>query len=166
MSLPHTIGILSDTHSALHRLERLAEIFSSRGTHRLIHCGDITSPEAVIGLKDFDVEWVFGNCDWNRAVLENAMRECGHSCHGFRGEIEIEGRRILFTHGDRLDLFDELLEDDHADLVIHGHTHEKRDVEIRGRRVLCPGALIRTPQPSAIILELPSLTAHFVAVGL
>lgn len=136
----------------------------SRGVEILIHCGDITSPEAVEALRNFEVHWVFGNCDWDHGSLEGTMRSFGHRCHGIRGEVKLGGRTLAFTHGDRLRLLESMILDPGYDLVIHGHTHEKRDVYLDGARVLCPGALVRVEIPTAVILKLPTLDAEFVEI--
>lgn len=140
-------------------------LMRSRGVEILIHCGDITSPEAVDALRNFEVHWVFGNCDWDHGSLERSMRACGHRCHGIRGELKLGGRTLAFTHGDRLRLLESMILDPGNDIVIHGHTHEKRDVHLNGRRVLCPGALERVEVPTAIILQIPSLDAEFVQIA-
>ncbi len=165
MSPELPIGILSDSHSQLQRLRNLAGLMKSRGVETLIHCGDITAPAAVESLRNFDVHWVFGNCDWDRGPLERSMRRCGHHCHGIRGEVSLGGKILAFTHGDRLSLLQSMILDPEIDLVIHGHTHEKRDVILDGGRVLCPGALIRVATPTAVILKIPSMEAEFVEIG-
>jgi len=158
------VGILSDSHSRVALLENFAGLMRDRGVDLLIHCGDITDIPAVRALRNFEVHWVFGNCDWNQAALETEMRRWGHHCHGIRGEIEIGGKTLAFTHGDRQRLLGSMLLDPRIDLAIHGHTHRRRDEIIDGGRVLCPGAFARVKTPTAVILGIPSLEAEFVEI--
>lgn len=164
MSQESFVGILSDTHSEIRRLGLFASMMAERGVRTLIHCGDITSPQAVDALRNFEVHWVFGNCDWEREALEAAMERCGHRCHGIHGEVEISGRVLAFTHGDFPGMLETLVAAPRVDLVIHGHTHEARDVHIRGKRVLCPGALSRAFPPTVVLLRLPTLKVEFLEI--
>ncbi len=156
------IGVLSDSHGQLERLAEAAAVFASRGVTTLIHCGDITTVEAVETLADFEVHWVFGNCDWDEGPLRAAISRNGHTCHGFRGELEIGGCRLGFTHGHRYELYQTMVTSRDYDLVFHGHTHVRRDEMERGTRVICPGALHHAAPPGCLVLTLPELKTEWV----
>ena len=158
------VGVLSDSHDRLDRLERAARALADRGVETLIHCGDITGADAVEILADFEVHWVFGNCDWNRSALEGAMGRHGHRCHGFRGRLEIDGVRLGFTHGHRGDLFRVMTISGEFDIVLHGHTHLRRDEMIDGTRVVCPGALHHADTPGCVALSLPDGAIDWIDV--
>ena len=158
------IAVASDTHDALDRVLRLRAELEARGVGTLIHCGDITGPAVVRALDGLEVHWVFGNCDHDRPALEAAMRAAGHRCHGPAGELEFEGRRIAFTHGDRAPLLAALLASGH-DIVLHGHTHLRRDERIGASRVLCPGALYHVHPATFAILTVPALDVEWVELG-
>ncbi|MCD4750240.1 MAG: metallophosphatase family protein [Thermoanaerobaculales bacterium] len=159
------IAVLSDSHGQLVRLEVVAGILRDRGIGTVFHCGDITTPSAVDTLADFEVHWVFGNCDWDEGRLRAAMSRWDHTCHGLWGEVEVGGRRVAFTHGHRFALFKSLLATREFDLVFHGHTHDRRDEIEDGTRVICPGALHHADPPGFVILTLPDLEAHWVVVS-
>ncbi|MEN8164333.1 MAG: metallophosphoesterase family protein [Acidobacteriota bacterium] len=156
------IGVLSDSHGRLERLAEAAGIFASRGVNTLIHCGDITTVEAVEALAAFEVHWVFGNCDWNENSLRAAMTGLGHRCHGIRGELEIGGCRLGFTHGHRFDLYQAMVSSGEYDLVFHGHTHVRRDEMEHGTRVICPSALHHAAPPGFLVLTLSELKTEWV----
>lgn len=156
------IGVLSDSHGRLDCLAEAAEAFVSRGVNTLIHCGDITTVEAVEALSDFEVHWVFGNCDWNEDSLRTAMSRSDHTCHGVRGEIKVGGCRLGFTHGHRYDLFQTMITSRDYDVVFHGHTHVRRDEMEFGTRIICPGALHHAAPPGCIVLTVPDLQAEWV----
>jgi len=134
---------------------------AERGAELVIHCGDITSPDVVRAFHGLEVHWVFGNCDVSRGPLELAMTRADHNCHGLQGELELDGRRLAFTHGDRPQLVKALLAE-RPDLVLVGHTHIRRDEPVDGVRVLCPGAIYRANPPGFALLTLPELSVEWI----
>lgn len=42
------IGLLSDTHNSHDNTRAALDVFRARGVTRLIHCGDVTSPETLL----------------------------------------------------------------------------------------------------------------------
>lgn len=156
------IAVLSDSHNEIHRLRNAAVIMRRASVSAVIHCGDITSPDAVKTLGGFDAHWALGNCDWDEQALREAMRRYGHTCHGLQGEIELVGRRLAFTHGHRFELFKTLTAAREHDLVFHGHTHVRRDEMENGTRVVCPGALHHANPPGFALISLPDLELEWV----
>ncbi len=155
------LAILSDTHDLLSLVERAADRLRECGVRTVVHCGDITTPAVVRAMGALDVHWVFGNCDADRPGLEAAMDAAGHTCHGLRGELRLGGRSIGFTHGDRPGILEALLASGH-DLVVHGHTHVRRDETAGGVRIVCPGALARALSPGFAVVELAGLTVEWL----
>jgi putative phosphoesterase len=108
------VGIISDTHGLL-RAE-VHEIFS-RVDH-ILHAGDVGDPEILDELRAIaPLTAVYGNTDgWElRGVLPAVA------------EVEIDGFRIVVTHGDALDSASpEALKEawPDADVMIFGHTHQ------------------------------------------
>ncbi len=162
MTRANQLAALSDTHGRLARVESVAKFLVERRVSTVIHCGDISSPDIVEALAAFDVHWVLGNCDWDDENLRAAMARCGHTCHGVRGEVDIDERKIAFTHGHRPGVFDALTTSREYDLVLHGHTHHARDELVNGTRVICPGALHAASPSGFVILELPTLTVEWI----
>ena len=156
------IGVLSDTHGRVARVHAAADLLARRGVSTVVHCGDITGPDVVEALAGLEVHWVLGNCDLDESTLRAAMARLGHTCHGVRGEITVDGCTIAFTHGHRVGVLDALVVARQHDVVLHGHTHERRDVVVNGTRVLCPGALHAAAPPTFAILQPPDLTVEWV----
>lgn len=77
---------------------------------------------------------VAGNCDF--MSLEPPWRQ-----------IEVEGKRIFFTHGHSFGVkfgTERLLQHGKevgADLILHGHTHQMELLEQDGMMLLCPGSI-------------------------
>jgi putative phosphoesterase len=154
-------AVLSDTHDLVPLVEWAADRLRERGIRTVVHCGDITTPAVVRALEAFDVHWVLGNCDLDRRSLEAAMDAAGHTCHGLRGTLELGGRLIAFTHGHRPGILDALLAE-RPDLLVHGHTHVRRDETAEGVRILCPGALAHARPPGFALVKLPGLTVEWI----
>ncbi len=54
--------------------------------------------------------------------------------------VELKGKLIGMTHGDREEVFEDLLQAE-PDYLFHGHTHRRRDERVGSTRVINPGAL-------------------------
>ncbi len=158
-----TIGVLSDSHDALDRLEWARELLSSRGIELAIHCGDICSPDAVRILSGLQVHWVFGNCDFDQAGLKRAMSRAGHTCHPRTGRLTIEGREIAFTHGDRPQLVRTLVAE-RPDLILVGHSHVRGERLVDGIRIMNPGALHRANPAGFALVRFPQVSVEWVEI--
>jgi putative phosphoesterase len=108
------LGVISDTHGLL-RVEVL-EVFE--GVDHILHGGDVGKWDVIVELQALaPVTAVYGNTDdmGLRAKLPKVA------------ELELDGFRIVVTHGDQLgkptpaklhDAFPE------AEIIVYGHTHK------------------------------------------
>jgi len=121
----HTLGVISDTHGLV-RPEALAAL---KGVERIVHAGDIGSPEVLEALERVaPVTAVRGNNDrggWARTIPETEVVEVGgvslyllHDLH----ELDLEPRAAGFA------------------AVISGHSHQPRLEERDGVLYLNPGS--------------------------
>lgn len=138
--------ILSDSHG---QKEPLRYIREKHGDADLvIHCGDICLP------KEYSEGWiqVAGNCD-------------DPSRYPLADLIELEGHRILITHGHAFfsgrhvnhDALARFALRNECDILCFGHSHMYCDVIHNGVRLLNPGSIVSnrdmTP-PSFMIVDL------------
>jgi putative phosphoesterase len=152
-----TIGIVSDTHQNVARPQQALEHFRSRGIRRVLHCGDVTGPKVMTLFADFQTYVVYGNADRKIDELRESVERlfgADHLAewHGF----EWEGVRLAMVHG-HTGRLSELMEGGEYDVVLHGHTHKRRDETVGRTRVINPGALggIKWQSRSYAILTLP-----------
>lgn len=127
-----TIAVLSDTHGNLSALEGVLPILSS--CDMVFHLGDcFTDMRAFKGELGDKLVCVKGNCDIHPESKYKI--------------VEVEGKRLLLTHGDcygvkagltRLCYF---AKEQGVDAVFFGHTHVACDEEADGVRFINPGAL-------------------------
>ncbi len=162
------IGILSDSHGKLHRLEPALDALQQRGVELLVHCGDVGSPECVqaLGGRDVDAHLVVGNVDRDPRALE-WQADLADVQFGWEvDDITLpDGRKLAATHGDDETLLGELTAHREFTWVCHGHTHRRQDERVNGVHVINPGALHhpRGGEPrSCAVLDTGSDTVEFV----
>jgi putative phosphoesterase len=119
------IGVISDTHGLL-RSEALAAL---RGVERILHAGDVGSPEILDRLRDLaPVTAIRGNVDrgvWAAALPETELVEAG-------------GISIYMLHDiAQLDLKPEAAG---FRVLIYGHSHQPKMEEKNGVLYFNPGS--------------------------
>jgi putative phosphoesterase len=158
------IGIISDTHSRYATVEAALAMLQARKVNYLIHCGDFDDSETVWLFQGFTVHFTFGNCDYDRAELRQAIYGIGASVHEGFGSLELDGKKLAFTHGDDQTLLRDLLQSDEFDYVFHGHTHQAVDKRQGSTRIINPGALHRARQKTFVILDPATGDAESIVV--
>ncbi|MEW6579983.1 MAG: metallophosphoesterase family protein [Chloroflexota bacterium] len=137
------IGILSDTHNHRRNTEVALAALRERGVERLIHCGDLTTPEIVSLFAGWPVTFVLGNMDMARADLAAAAHQIGVLPPAPSREIEIAGKLIGVTHGHDHALLTRMMMSGKYVYLCCGHTHHRLDEFRRpySVRLINPGAL-------------------------
>ncbi|MBN2458990.1 YfcE family phosphodiesterase [Candidatus Woesearchaeota archaeon] len=163
------IGIISDTHDNIINIKKAVEIFKKNKVDFVIHAGDVVAPATVKFFEGLSMKFVFGNCDGDRAVIEEKCKEFGFEHHGRIMELKVKGKTIGVFHGDDI-LINHKMLDKGYDFFIHGHTHVPED-RMAGKdsktRILCPGGhYLGDPKEyqKVIILNLDNNKALFLDV--
>jgi len=157
------LAVPSDTHGHVpFTLEAIREI-ERRDPGLVIHCGDVGGAAVVSLFVGRPTRFVFGNVD-EPSSLRFAIREAGLTGDEEFGEVELEGRRIAFLHGDDEYRLRGAIRSGDYDLVCHGHTHKQRWERVGSTRVLNPGAVYRASPRSLAFVTLPELTVEFVTL--
>lgn len=161
------IGILSDTHNDSAATSRALQGFRQRGVRVLFHCGDLTSPDMVTHFAGFEIYSVRGNMDRHLVPALKAAMAAQPGAHwlGKGDEVEIAGKRLAITHGDREDVLETLLFAQ-PDYLFVGHTHRRRDEQIGPTRVINPGALGGTQHEGRSICVLDLVTDRLEVIRL
>lgn len=157
------IAIISDTHSRMSSVLAALEMMTDRNVDAILHCGDISDADTV-RLFPAHTHFVFGNTDYLRDEIAQAVGDIGAKLHGAWGHLEFDGISIAFTHGDDAQL---LLELEHAntfDFLFHGHTHVKKEHRTGKTRVINPGAIQRVAVRTFLVLDLPGGSTETVVV--
>ena len=146
------IGILSDSHGDANTTARAVAALVAHGSEMLLHLGDIGCDEVIDELTGHKTRIVFGNCDWEIDALTRYAELVGVAVDHPLGMIEVERKRIAFTHGDDAALMQRAV-DEGMDYLFHGHTHEVTDVRVGTTRVINPGALHRAARYTCALLD-------------
>jgi hypothetical protein len=126
MSGPTRIGVVSDTHGLL----RPAALGRLRGVDRIVHAGDIGSPEVLSALAAVaPVTAVRGNNDraaWARDLSETVILEVGQV-------------RLYILHDAKTIAID--LRAEAIDVVVAGHSHKPALASRDGILFMNPGSI-------------------------
>jgi putative phosphoesterase len=160
------IGIISDTHDNVPNILKAVEIFKKNKVEFVIHCGDVISPSSVKHFAGIKMKFIFGNCDGDRAHIEEKCKDIGGEHYGTVMELKHKGKTIGVVHGENILINDKMLNKGY-DYFIHGHTHVPEDKKAGKTRVLCPGGHYLGDEKSSyrvIILNVENDKALFVDV--
>lgn len=158
------LAVLSDTHGHVDYTRDAVRMLETLEVSRVIHCGDIGSPEIPPLLAPWPTDYVLGNVDQDSASLRRVIAAAGHRLHGRFGSLELEGRKIAFLHSDDEKLFQQTIASGDWDLVCYGHTHKAEMHREGPTLVLNPGALYRAARHSIAVVDLPDLEATHISI--
>ncbi len=149
------LGILSDSHADVERTRSAIERLQASGATEFVHCGDFETEEVVDLFAGLRAHLTWGNCD--RVVpMGRYARALDIDAQHPLGEITVDGKRILFLHGDDDALLRRALAEQ-PHFLLHGHTHRKEDTMHGLTRVINPGAFTRTrPNPRTVARLVPA----------
>jgi hypothetical protein len=128
------IGILSDTHDNLPKIEKAVKFFNKNNVIFVLHAGDFIAPFTIPLLKKLSCDWrgVFGNNDGEKDGL-SAISE-GKIKPGPL-KIELQSKKITLVHDTKtIDL-----DKEEADLVVFGHTHKPEIIKKYNKLIINPG---------------------------
>ena len=165
------VGIVSDSHGSLGRIPAAIDIFVREKVEAVLHCGDIGSESVLIELSlafepsGIPVHAVLGNVDQgDRAVYMPFLQAPGISVHGHKADLKLADKRIAILHGHDYQELDMVILSGQFDYVLTGHTHMQEDVREGQTRVINPGAIYRSNDPSVAILNLASDDLRYVSL--
>ena len=155
------MGIMSDTHDHLSRIESALSRFRTEDIGVLIHAGDLVAPFAAKVLKEWDGPFyvVYGNNDGERRGLKSVLPQITD------GPILVEsgGRRICVGHYPPRKQHPVI---EGVDVIVYGHTndvvHEHRD----GILYLNPGECCGwvNGKPTVATLDTQDLSVEIIPV--
>ncbi|MBI1827635.1 MAG: metallophosphoesterase [Planctomycetes bacterium] len=168
------VGVISDTHDRLPKIDAAMALFVERRVESMIHAGDFVAPFAVkrllpavrdpgspnsVSAPNVPLYATYGNNDGERAGIKSLLPQVVDGpLH-----IELGGRRILVHHFVN---WCEPADINRAEIIITGHSHEVVNRIERGKLFLNPGeccgwvtgrstvAILDTDGPSAEVFEI------------
>lgn len=147
------IGVLSDTHNDCVATEEAIRLLDAAGATSFIHCGDV-GPDVFRVLPSGRTHAVAGNTD-DEWLCARMAAQCDITWHQRFGRLPIGAIRVAFLHSDDRRAYYSALSSGDFDLVLCGHTHVAEDTMVDDVRVVNPGAVVRSCQPSVAIVDVP-----------
>jgi len=145
------IAIITDIHDNIWNLEKaMSSLSSNKDIEAVINCGDIFSPFVIkqLGRLKKRQYLVFSNSDIKNSVLVDRCREVGIEFFKDFGELELGGKRIGFTHEERL-----AKKLKGFDAVFYGHLHEyKLERDSDGTLLVCCGEIMGRKIPACYVV--------------
>ena len=128
------IGIFSDTHDNLPKIEKAVKLFNQKKVDFVLHAGDYVAPFTMDKFKKLICEWqgVFGNNDGEKKGL---LAKSQGRIHAPPLRIRLAGKKITMVH-DRNSLD---FKKEKADLIIFGHSHKAEITRIGDKLTVNPG---------------------------
>jgi putative phosphoesterase len=128
------IGIISDSHDNLPKIEKAIKIFNKKKVGFVLHAGDFVAPFVIRKFKDLSCDWrgVFGNNDGEKKGLSLAS---GGKIQEAPFRIKLDNRNIVLVHD--IDII--IPETEEAEVVICGHTHKPEERRLNGKLIINPG---------------------------
>lgn len=157
------LGILSDTHDQARRTTEALRLLHEAGAEALVHCGDVTGPDILALCTGQPLYFVLGNNDDEMELRVVAEGMEGVHFLGYRGVIEIGGKRIGVAHShQRRDV--QALFEESPDYILTGHSHIAMDEWQGSIRRINPGALHRARRYSVAVLDLATGDLRFLPI--
>ena len=157
------IGILSDSHGRADTTARAVADLIALGAEMLLHLGDIGTEAVIDELIGYNAHIVFGNCDSNADALAHYAELVSVHVNHPMGVLEVDGKRIAFTHGDITGLMNQAI-DEGVDYLLHGHSHVIRDERVGRTRIINPGAVFRAARYTSALLNPAADRVQFIEI--
>lgn len=161
------IGVLSDTHDNVPRIQAAVSRFRQAGVELVLHGGDFIAPFALNPLEGLSgkVIGVWGNNDGERLGLTKRAAAIGMEIHLPPYPLEAGGRRILLMHEPHL--IDPLAQAGAFDLLIYGHTHNLEVRRVGKTLILNPGEVGGwvTGKSTIAIVDLTTMQEEIVSLA-
>ncbi len=137
------IGILSDTHDNIWKLDAAIEQLSAVDV--FLHCGDLCSPFVVVrlakGAGERPVHAVWGNNDGDQRLLLMKAQETGNfHIHGQLAELTLDDKTVAMNHYP--EIARPIASSGLYDLVCYGHDHTAHEERIGKSLLLNPGEVM------------------------
>ncbi|NQU99088.1 metallophosphoesterase [Candidatus Woesearchaeota archaeon] len=133
------IGILSDTHDNIWKIDKVFEKMKAEKVEALIHCGDFCAPFVIKKLAELGVpvHCVFGNTD-DRFTTSNVVQGFENiNLYGEIAEFELGGKKFAVNHYPHF--AEALAATGKYDVVCYGHNHIKDEKRVGKTLMINPG---------------------------
>lgn len=121
------IAVLSDIHDHIPNFEKAIQLIKQEDCQAVIYCGDFCAPFTAekFNLINLPIYSCLGNNDEDQLGISEKLKSKGSKVWSLSkeyAEIELDGKKIAFTHYPKLGLL--LAQTGDYQAVFHGHTHQ------------------------------------------
>lgn len=140
------IGVISDTHDQIDKIEKAVELLNNEAIELVIHCGDWVSPFALLPYQKLrcPIKGVFGNNDGDKfrhlAITKKFNIDITYEERFMT--LTVSKKKIAIFHGDYQEIVDALVLCKKYDAVFHGHTHIRVNETVGKTLSLNPGSFL------------------------
>ncbi len=161
------VALLSDIHDNITHLLLALHTAEQHGCTHLLFMGDMTAASTFRTLREewpHPIDLVFGNNEYElNAFSRIAEASANTRLHGTAANIELDKRRLFFTHLPR-DAY-KTAEAGNHDAVFYGHTHTQEIRTIGSTLVVNPGEIYgRNGVPSIGIYDTLTNSASIIRI--
>ncbi|MDD5347953.1 MAG: metallophosphoesterase [Candidatus Omnitrophica bacterium] len=153
------VGVLSDTHDNLPKIEKAVRLFNRKKVGSCLHAGDYVAPFVIDKLVKLSCPWqgVFGNNDGEKKGL--ALKSAGAIVEPPL-RLKLDGRRVTLIH----DIAAIDAQAEAADIVIFGHSHRPEVRRDAGKLFVNPGECCGwlSGRSTVALLDLQKITAVII----
>ncbi|MEX0944201.1 MAG: metallophosphoesterase [Balneolaceae bacterium] len=135
------LGFCSDSHDHVENIRKAVTLFKKEGIHQVIHAGDYCSPFTIPLFDGLNLHGIFGNNDGDHYLLMKKFDEIGAHLHGEFYRFEVGDIRFAVYHGTYPEITESLECSGLYDVVVSGHTHQVKEIEIGNTLSINPGSL-------------------------
>lgn len=133
------IGLISDSHDHSPHLKQAVQIFKQHNVALVLHAGDYCSPFTIDYFKGLTLEGVIGKNDGDHFLLKEKFDEIDGTLEMHFLEVEINNCKIALYNGVDMPITASLEKCGDYDIVVSGHTHEKRKERTKETLAVNPG---------------------------
>ena len=161
------VALLSDIHDHTTHLLLALQAAKEAGCSHLFFMGDMAGISTFRTLREewpHGIDMVFGNNEYEIKSFERLADQWDQTTlHGYEAELELDGRRIYFTHLPWAAL--RAADSGRYDAVFFGHTHQAEQM-LRGQTLLTnPGEIQgRQGAPGIGIYDTVSNSVRFLSI--
>ena len=159
------VVVISDTHGNIERIKHVLRFAKEIKAGAIVHCGDWDNTLAIKTVTSFGIPLygVLGNADISPQMVDAVREFCEKSDEDFL-EFELDGKKIGVCHfPDRIKDIDKDTEHERG-IIFYGHTHKSKGSWAGKTRLVNPGALARTDQPSFVVYDTKLDNVQFIDV--
>jgi hypothetical protein len=155
------IGILSDSHDNLPRIEKAVRFFNKNKVGFVLHAGDFVAPFTILKLKNLKCAWsgVFGNNDGEKNGLSRISEE---RIKEGPLRVNLDNKKITLVHD--VNTIDPNTEQ--AALIVFGHTHKPEIINRPDKLMVNPGECggWLTGKSTVALVDLTSFSAKIFTI--